>query len=98
LLPKCDYPDLAENVDNLVPACAECEHIKHYYDPSKGKGKELVITEQVRRLSLIPEAQREIERRTKANDWKKEFDTAKRLFDEAVEEYRKYKESAAAAA
>jgi hypothetical protein len=98
LLPKCDYPDLAENVDNLVPACAECEHIKHYYDPSKGKGKELVITEQVRRLSLIPEAQREIERRTKANDWKKEFDTAKRLFDDAVEEYRKCKESAAAAA
>ena len=22
LLPKCDYPDLAESVDNLVPACA----------------------------------------------------------------------------
>jgi hypothetical protein len=70
-------------------------HIKHYYDPSKGKGKELVITEEVRRLSLIPEAKREIDRRTKANDWKKEFDTAKRLFDEAVEEYRKCKESAA---
>ena len=47
-------------------------------------------------LQELAMAKREIDRRTKANDWKKEFDTAKRLFDEAVEEYRKCEESATA--
>jgi 5-methylcytosine-specific restriction endonuclease McrA len=37
LLPKHKYSDLTESVDNLVPACAECNRIKHDYDPAKGK-------------------------------------------------------------
>jgi len=36
-----EYYELAEKVDNLVPACADCNHLKHYYDPSEGKVRSL---------------------------------------------------------
>jgi 5-methylcytosine-specific restriction endonuclease McrA len=39
--PKCNYRELIWNVDNLVPACAECNHIKLYYDPSEGGARRL---------------------------------------------------------
>src|SRR5436309_14711527 len=48
LLPRCKYPERGWSVDNLVPACAECNHIKFNYGPSEEKGKELLITEGVR--------------------------------------------------
>src|SRR6266852_6120277 len=48
LLPSHKYSDLAQKVDNLVPACADCNRIKHYYDPSEGKGRRLAITEEAR--------------------------------------------------
>jgi HNH endonuclease len=93
LLPKCNYPELIWNVDNLVPACAECNHIKLYYDPSEG-GKEIVITEEVR-LGLIRKAKEEIDRRTKANDyWEREFQIASLRFQESVKQYRQCKEAA----
>jgi HNH endonuclease len=87
LLPKSLYPDLAENVDNLVPACAECNLIKHNYDPSEGRGREIVITEQVR-SSFILKAKEEITR--KRIDYECEFiQTGKVAFEQAVAKYRK---------
>jgi 5-methylcytosine-specific restriction endonuclease McrA len=94
LLPKSLYPDLAENVDNLVPACAECNHIKRVYDPSDGKGKELVITDDIR-LELVRKAKEEINRLRRLNDWEKEFQTAKDHFREAVIQHRQRRKSAA---
>lgn len=49
LLPKRLYPALEQTVDNLVPSCANCNVIKKDYDPSDGKGLEVVLTEPVRR-------------------------------------------------
>jgi len=59
LLPKRHYPALAQNVDNLVPACAHCNVIKKDYDPSERKGMEIVFTEPVRQ-SLIEKSKAEI--------------------------------------
>jgi hypothetical protein len=96
LLPRSAYPERGWNVDNLVPACAECNHVKLHYDPSEGKGKDLVISEEVR-LSLVGKAKEEIDRRTKANDcWERDFPTAGLRFQEAVAQYLKCKESIAA--
>jgi hypothetical protein len=96
LLPKCNYPELIWNVDNLVPACAECNHMKLDYDPSEVGGKEIVITEEIR-LGLIRKAKEEIDRRTKANDyWEREFQIASLRFQQAVTEYRQCKEAATA--
>jgi HNH endonuclease len=96
LLPRSTYPERGWNVDNLVAACGECNRIKHHYDASEGKGKDLVITEEVR-LSLVGKAKEEIERRTKANEcWEKDFPTAGLRFQEAVAQYLKCKESIAA--
>jgi len=93
LLPKHKYSDLTQNVDNLVPACAECNRIKHDYDPSEGKGRRLVITEEVR-LALIGKVKREIKR--KRSDDEREFlQTGKVAFKQAVAQYRKCRESAA---
>jgi hypothetical protein len=92
LLPKSLYPDLAQNVDNLVPACAECNLIKHYYDPSEGAGGEIVITEDVR-LGFIRKAREEIRR--KRIDYERDFlQTGKVPFEQAVAQYRKCRESA----
>ena len=94
LLPKSLYPDLAQNVDNLVPACAECNLIKHYYDPSEGKGMEIVITEDVR-LGFIRKAREEIRR--KRIDYERDFlQTGKAPFEQAVALYRKCKATATA--
>jgi len=90
LLPRHKYPDLGENVDNLVPACAECNRIKHYYDPSEGKGSGIVITEEVR-LSFIRKAREEIGK--KRFDYEREFiETGKAAFEQAVAKYRKCNE------
>jgi hypothetical protein len=103
LLPRSVYPQWAEEIDNLVFACAECNAIKRDYDPSKESGKEIVITEttaiteEIRR-ELIRNAYEYIQRKTNSDDWRNEFKKAKPLFDEAVEKYRKCKESVAAAA
>jgi 5-methylcytosine-specific restriction endonuclease McrA len=95
LLPSCTY-HLGWNVDNLVPACATCNRIKLDYDPSEGKGGELVITAEVR-LNLIHKVKEEIDRLNKADDyWEKEFQAARPLFQEAVARYLKLKESIAA--
>jgi hypothetical protein len=97
LLPSCRYPERGWNVDNLVPACAECNHTKHNYDPSEQNGKELVITEEVRVL-LIRKAKDEIDRKTRANDyWEREFQTARMRFQDAVTQYRQYGEPPATA-
>jgi HNH endonuclease len=93
LLPRCNHPERGWNVDNLVPACAECNHIKLNYDPFEGEGKALVITEGVR-LHLIRKAKEEIDKKTKANEyWESEFQAAKLRSQEAVTQYRQYKES-----
>jgi hypothetical protein len=96
LLPRCKYRNRGWNVDNLVPACATCNRIKLDYDPSEGKGEELVITAEVR-LSLIRKVKEEIDRINKADeDWEREFQTARPRFEEAVAQYLKCTESIAA--
>jgi hypothetical protein len=96
LLPRCKYPELGWNVDNLVPACSECNHIKLHYDPSEGGGKALVLTEEIR-VGLVRKAKEDIDRKTKANEyWKGEFRMASLSFREAVTQYRERRESAAA--
>ncbi len=92
LLPEGRYSDREHDVDNLVAACAECNGIKRDYDPSDRKDIERPIPEQVR-LDLVRKAREEIDRRTNTADWRNEFQTAKRLFGEAVEKYRKCKET-----
>jgi HNH endonuclease len=93
LLPKSVYPDLAQNVDNLVPACSECNLIKHHYDPSEKNGIDLVITEEVR-LDLVRKAREEI--RIRRAEYERDFiQTGKAAFAQAVAQYRKCRESAA---
>ncbi len=95
LLPRCSYPELGWKVDNLVPACAECNHIKRNYDPSEGGGTALVLTEDIR-LGLIGKAKEKINERTKANEcWESDFQTARLRFREAVAQYRERKDSTA---
>ena len=102
LLPRSVYPQRAHDVDNLVAACADCNAIKRNYDPSKENGKEIIITEMTEiteelRERLINNAKEEIKRKANSDYWKKEFETAKVLFTEAVAKYRACKEFAAAA-
>jgi hypothetical protein len=52
LLPKRLYPALEQTVDNLVASCANCNVIKKDYDPSDGKGLEIILTESVRRTLI----------------------------------------------
>jgi hypothetical protein len=87
LLPKSGYPDRAEDVDNRVAACAECNHIKRNFDPSGNKVVERPITDEVR-LELIRKAGEEINKRRRDSGWEGEFQTAKRQFQEAVAKYR----------
>jgi len=87
LLPKSVYPDLAENVDNLVPACADCNSLKRDFDPSERKGMERAITEEIR-LEFVRRAKEKIEERRNSDDWRNEFKVAKPLFDGAVAKYR----------
>jgi hypothetical protein len=95
LLPRCSHPELGWKVDNLVPACAECNHIKRNYDPSEGGGTALVLTEEIR-LGLVCKAKEKIDERTKANEcWESDFQTARLRFREAVAQYRERKDSAA---
>jgi hypothetical protein len=94
MLPRCSYPELGWKVDNLVPACAECNHIKRNYDPSEGGGTALVFTEEIR-LGLVCKAKGKIDERTKANEcWESDFQTARLRFREAVAQYRERKHSA----
>jgi len=88
LLPRCSYPELRWKVDNLVPACAECNRIKRNYDPSERGGAALVLTEEIR-LGLIFKAKEKIDERTKADErWESEFQKARLHFQEAVAQYR----------
>jgi len=97
LLPKSLYHDLAQRVENLVAACAECNHIKRDYDPSGwGGSMKGEITDQVR-LEFITKAKEKIKERQEKDDWKNEFETAKVLFWAAVDKYSKGKEAAIAA-
>jgi hypothetical protein len=88
LLPKSRYPDLVETVQNLVPACTTCNHIKRSYDPSGDKGRDLVITDAIR-TDLVRKAREEIKRKEKADDWRTEFPNARDRFRDAVAKYRK---------
>jgi CRISPR/Cas system Type II protein with McrA/HNH and RuvC-like nuclease domain len=98
LLPKSRYHDLSQRVENLVAACAECNYIKRDYDPSGWEGSlKSEITEQVR-LEFIATAKKVIEERREKDNWKNEFEAAKVLFWEAVEKYRRCRESASVAA
>jgi 5-methylcytosine-specific restriction endonuclease McrA len=95
LLPRCSHPEWGWKVENLVPACAECNHIKRNYDPSEQGSTALVLTEGIR-LGLVCKAREKIAERTKANErWEGEFQKATPLFQEAVAQYREHKESAA---
>jgi hypothetical protein len=81
----------------LVPACAECNHIKHYDDPSGGQGARLDLTDDNVRQGLIGIANDKIQQKKKAHDWEGEFPNARLRFKDAVAQYRKCKESATAA-
>ena len=85
LLPKRFYPALAQNVDNLVAACAHCNVIKKDYDPSERKGVEIVLTEHVRR-GLIEKSKAEIIRRK--GEYTRDFETGRAAFTQAIAEYR----------
>jgi hypothetical protein len=85
LLPKRFYPALTQNVDNLVAACTHCNVIKKDYDPSEGKGMEIVLTETVRR-QLVDKSRTEIVRRK--GEYVRDFETDKAAFTEAIAEYR----------
>jgi hypothetical protein len=95
LLPESVYdePELAENVNNLVFACVECNGLKRNYDPSGGKGRQLDITSDIVRHDLIETAKKIIDEKRNADYWRMEFETAKVLFDAAVEKYRKCRET-----
>jgi len=86
----------------LVPACADCNAIKRDADPSKEEGQEIVIaetaeiTEEVRQM-LIGNARKQIKRKMESDDWRNEFEAAKRLFDEAVAKYRAWEDAEAGA-
>jgi len=102
LIPKNVYAGKLNDVDNLVAACAECNHIKHFYNPSTEGGEgggQIVITEitEELRLRLISIASDKIKERKATSNWEGEFPNAKRLFKKAVEEYRKCKEILVAA-
>ena len=101
MLPQSVYPQRAEDVDNLVFACAECNAIKRDYDPSTEGGNKIDVPETSEipdevRQRLIGNAEKHIEGKRNSDDWRNEFKTAKRLLDEAIVQYRKCKESAAA--
>jgi hypothetical protein len=85
LLPKRSYPALAQNVDNLVPACAHCNIIKKDYDPSEGKGIEIVLTDPVRQ-SLIDKSKAKIISRK--NEYASGFRSDEAAFRQAIAEYR----------
>ncbi|SRR5258707_15532974 len=85
LLPRSKYPDLVDNVDNCVPACVDCNRMKHDFDASKGRGMNRVITESVRQ-SFIRKSREVIERK-KIEDGRV-FQTGKTAFRQAVAQYR----------
>ena len=85
LLPKGVYPALAQNIDNLVAACAHCNVVKKDYDPSNGKGMETVLAEPVRQ-ELIDKSKAEITRRK--GEYARVFEVDKAAFARAMAEYR----------
>jgi hypothetical protein len=85
LLPRRFYPALAQNVDNLVAACAHCNVVKKDYDPSERKGMEIALTEPVRRR-LIDKTKAEINRRK--SEYVRDFEIDKAAFTQAIAEYR----------
>jgi hypothetical protein len=85
LLPRRFYPALAQNVDNLVAACAHCNVIKKDYDPSETKGMEIALTEPVRQ-ELIDKSKAEIVRRK--SEYARDFEAASAAFGRAIMEYR----------
>lgn len=85
LLPRSRYPKLAQNVNNCVPACADCNRVKHSYDPSKGRGMKIVLTESVRR-DLIRKSREVIKRKRKES--RRFFRGGQVAFRRAVTQYR----------
>ena len=86
LLPKNLYPTFAQNVDNLVPACTHCNRMKSDYDPSEGKGMNIVLTKNVR-LRFVERSKQEINRR-KA-EYERDFLTGRDAFARAVAQYHR---------
>ena len=85
LLPRSLYPDLAQHVDNLVPACMGCNRMKHDYDASEGKGMKIVITERVRQKFI--RKSREVIRKTEI-EASRDFQNGRTAFKQAVASYR----------
>jgi hypothetical protein len=85
LLPRSKYPELAQNVNNCVPACADCNRMKHNYDPSNGRGRKIVLTESVRR-EFIRKSKEDIKR--KKREARRLFRTGIIVFRQAVAQYR----------
>jgi hypothetical protein len=85
LLPKSKYPKLAENVNNCVPACADCNRTKHDYDPSGRRGMKITITESGRR-DFIRKSREVIKRRKM--EGRRFFRTGKIAFKQAAAQYR----------
>jgi HNH endonuclease len=90
VLPRQIYPALAQNVTNLVPACAHCNRMKSYYDPSEGKGMEVILTDELRR-QFIEKSKEEIKRKQIA--YERDFQTGDALFNQAIADYRRHAES-----
>ncbi len=85
LLPKAIYPSLARNVDNLVPACAPCNRIKSNYDPSDGRGMQIVLSD-YERSRLVERSRVEIDRRK--SEYQRDYETGRDAFVKAVVQYR----------
>lgn len=87
LLKKNGRLSLLWDVRNLVASCAECNTIKHNFDPSHGDIAKLF--DECKRREMIAESAQEIERRKKATpDWRSIFVRAKENFQKSVEEYK----------
>jgi 5-methylcytosine-specific restriction endonuclease McrA len=85
LLPKQLYPQLAQDIGNLVPCCIHCNRMKHDYDPSEGEGKRIVITADLRK-KFVEKTKQEIAR--KKREHALDIGTGKIPFARAVAEYQ----------
>lgn len=88
LLPRSKYPDLAQNVNNCVPACAYCNRTKHNYDPSGGRGMKIILTESVRREFI--RKSRDVIKRRKI-DGGRTFREGRAAFEQALSQYRQHR-------
>jgi len=87
LLPRSKYPELAQVVDNCVPACGDCNRTKHDYDPSGGRGMKIIITDSVRRDFIRKSGKIIKERKVEAGRF---FPDGSAAFRRALARYRQY--------